>query len=117
MDYTQLRGIFLHEFKLGHSAQQAEKSINSASGTGMTNERTIRRLFVKFRSGDTTLQNEPRGHQPTSCSDELLRNTVEAGPRKSVRAIADELGIHHITVSRQLRAIGKVKKLDSRVSH
>ena len=83
----------------------------------MANERTIRRWFVKFRSGDTTLQNEPRGHRPTACSDELLRNTVEADPRKSVRAIADELGIHHTTVSRRLRAIGKVKKLDSWVPH
>ena len=42
---------------------------------------------------------------------------MEADPRKSVRAIADELGIHHTTVSRRLRAIGKVKKLDSWVSH
>lgn len=78
------------EFKLGNFEQQAAKNINSGFGTGMADKRTIRRWFVNFRSGDTTLQNEPRGHQPTSCSDELLRNTVEADPRKSIRAIADE---------------------------
>ena len=114
MENTQLRVIFLYEFKLRHSAQQAGRNFNRKFGTKMANERTIRRWFVKFRSGDTTLQNEPRGHRPTSCSDELLRNTVEADPRKSFRAIADELGIHnHTTVSRRLGAIGKVKWLDS----
>ena len=109
--------IFLYEFKLGRSAQQAaKKKIYSEFGTGMANERTIHRWLVKFRSGDTTLQNESHGHRPT-CSDELLRNTVEADPWENDRAITDELGIHHTTVSRRLRAIGKVKKLDSLVPH
>ena len=90
-----------------HSKPQ--ENINSIFGTGMANERTFHRCFVKFRSGDTTLENKPRRHRPTSCSDELLRDTVEVDPRKSVRATADELGREGTTVSRRLRAIGKVK--------
>ena len=55
--------------------------------------------------------------RPTAVSDELLKNTVEADPRQSVRAIADKFGIHHSTVVRRLKTIDKVKKLDTWVPH
>ena len=51
-------------------------------------------------------------HVRMSCSGTPWKWTLV-----EVRAIADELGIHHTTVSRRLRAIGKVKKLDSWVPH
>ena len=50
-------------------------------------------------------------------NDHHVRISCSGTPRKSVRAVADELGIHHTTVSRRLRAIGKVKRLDSWVPH
>lgn len=42
---------------------------------------------------------------------------MEVDTRKSVRAIADKLGIHHTTIVQRLHAISKVKKLDSWVPH
>jgi len=83
----------------------------------MANERTIGRWFVNFVPVTQHCKMRPVDTDQTLCSDELLRNNVEANLRKSVRAPADELGIHYITFSRRLHAIGKVRKLDSWVLH
>ena len=113
----ELRLLFLYEFKLGHNAAVAASNIDLAFGEGTANQRTIRRWFEKFRSGDMNLENEPRGRPESVVNEEHLRATVEANPQTTVRALAIDLGVSIATVSQHLAAIGKVKKLDKWVPH
>ncbi|XP_025154763.1 histone-lysine N-methyltransferase SETMAR-like [Harpegnathos saltator] len=112
-----MRIIFLYEYKLDHSAAEATRNINTAFGEGSVSDRTIRRWFEKFRSGDTNLDNLPRGHAPSVIDDNVLKDVVEADSRLSVRDIAHSINVHYSTVSRHLKAMGKVKKFDKWVPH
>ncbi|EYC34339.1 hypothetical protein Y032_0001g368 [Ancylostoma ceylanicum] len=53
------RVIMLYEFKLSHSAAEAARNIALAFGTDSPSERTVRRWFAKFSSGDFDLEDEP----------------------------------------------------------
>lgn len=110
-----LRILFLYEFKLGHSAATASRNINSVFGKGSVSERTIRWWFEKFRSGDLSLKNEPRGRPRSVLNEDQLRAMVEANPKTA--SLAADLGVSATTISRHLAAIGKVKKLDKWVGN
>ena len=104
----------LHEFKLGHSAAEATRNINSAWGMESVAERTVRRWFQKFASGDLNLQDEPgRGRKP-SLDNEKLRAVVEAHPETNAQALGAKLGVTHTTVRRHLAQIGKVKYIKNK---
>ena len=74
--------------------------------------RGVQRWFVQFRSGNSSLEDEPHGSQPCAFDNDQLKVLVETDPRKSVRALAEELNVDPSTVSRYLADIGKSKKLD-----
>ena len=62
---SNFRPIFLYEFKLNQSTVEIVQKINQALGNDSVNERTVRRWFAKFRSGDFSLEDEPRSGRPT----------------------------------------------------
>jgi [histone H3]-lysine36 N-dimethyltransferase SETMAR len=113
----EIRIILLHEFKLGHSAAEATRNINSAWGNDTVADRTARRWFQQFSDGDFNLEDsEGRGRDP-KLDDDQLKELVESDPRQSTRELAKTLNVDHSTVLRHLESIGKVKKLDKWVPH
>jgi transposase len=104
MENKEIRIIYLYEFKLGHIAAEATRNINTAFGKGTVSERTTRRWFEKFCSGDTNLDNLPRGHAPSVIDDEVLKEMIEADTRLTVREIAKRLEVDHSTVLRHLNS-------------
>ncbi|KAF6288497.1 hypothetical protein mRhiFer1_009202 [Rhinolophus ferrumequinum] len=96
----------------GHSAAMASGNNISVFGEGSVSERTIRWWFEKFRSGDLSLKNEPRGRPRSVLNEDRLRAMVEANPKKAIRSLAADLEVSATTISRHLAAIGKVKKFD-----
>jgi len=117
MENLDIRSIFFYEFKQGHDAELAAANINAALGENVASSRTIRRWFDKFRSGDTSLENLPRGRPPTKVDEERLKALVEKNPRITVKELAAELEVSDGSVSFHLKTIGKVRKLDRRVPH
>ena len=85
MSLSDFRPIFLYEFKLNQSAAETARKINQAFGNDSVNERTDRRWFAKFRSGDFSLEYEPRSGRPRVIQDEYLRTLVETDPSQIVR--------------------------------
>lgn len=67
MESKKIRIIFLYEFKLGHSAAEATRNINTAYDESQVSKRTMRRWFEKFCSEDTNLDNLSCGHAPFVC--------------------------------------------------
>ncbi|KAF2352159.1 hypothetical protein FHG87_017081 [Trinorchestia longiramus] len=117
MTKHDLRLLMLHEFKLGHNASEASANINRAWGEESTRDRTVRRWFWKFRSGDENLKDEEGRGRLGSLENEQLHAVVEQNLRQSVKEISQTLGISIATVSRHLKIIGMVKKLDKWVPH
>ncbi|KAF2364599.1 hypothetical protein FHG87_004649 [Trinorchestia longiramus] len=111
------RLLMLHEFKLGHNASEASANINRAWGEESTRDRTVQRWFRKFRGGDESLKDEEGRGRLGSLENEQLHAVVEQNPRQSVRKMSQTLGVSIVTVSRHLKIIGKVKKLDKWVPH
>ena len=59
------RPTFLYEFKLSQSAAETTRKIKQVFGNDGVNERTVRRWFAKFRSGDFSLKDDPRSGRST----------------------------------------------------
>ena len=72
MNSIDIRVIFLYEYKLGNNAVKATHNIKQAFGENTVNKRKVQRWFEKFRSGDFSLQNEPRGRPKTSVNNVLF---------------------------------------------
>lgn len=116
MSLKDLQILFLYEFKLGHSTATASRNIVSVFGEGYVSERTIWWSFEKFRSGELSLKNKPRGRPRSVLNEDELRVMVEANRKTAIRDLAVDLGVSATTISLHLAAIGKVKKLDKWVT-
>lgn len=117
MNTYEFRVIMLHEFKRGHNATEATRNINQAWGKCSVTERTTRNWFKKFSEGDMSLGNQDRGRPKSKMDDDELKQLVESNTQITVREAADKLKISIATVSRKLKKIGKVKKMDKWVPH
>ncbi|EYB85382.1 hypothetical protein Y032_0299g1780 [Ancylostoma ceylanicum] len=114
---AEIRLILFHEIKLGNNVAAAKRNITKAWGKGTVNERTTQRWFKKFGSGDTTLRTQPGYGRKSDVDDGNLKPLVEADSSRTIRDLADDIGVHCATVSRHLQEMGKIKKLDKWVPH
>ncbi|XP_014790435.1 histone-lysine N-methyltransferase SETMAR-like [Octopus bimaculoides] len=95
--------------KLGHNASRTAANINRAWGEESTSDRTVRRWFQKFRTGDENFEDEEGRGWSCSLDNEQSKAIVEQNPRQSVREMSQTLGVRIATVSRTLHEISKVK--------
>lgn len=114
---TEMRTIFLYEWKLKHNSAEAARNIKFAFGKASANKRTIQRWFKKFENGDKTRVNEPRGRPGLVINNDKLRCQVELNTSQSVRELAKTFNVSGQTISRHLKEIGKKKKMDQWVPH
>ncbi|KOX68336.1 Histone-lysine N-methyltransferase SETMAR [Melipona quadrifasciata] len=108
---VHIRHVMLWEFTQGNSAKATTEKICSVYGEGLISDRAVRSWFAKFRSGDTTLKDEPRAGRSSDLDDNLLKAILEQNPRQSTRDIAGRLNTSKSTVCRHLEKLGKVSKL------
>ncbi|XP_053428824.1 histone-lysine N-methyltransferase SETMAR-like [Nycticebus coucang] len=112
MDKSKIRVIFEYEFRRGSSAAQTARNTKEVFGKDVANERTVRRWFEKFRSGDFNLENKPRGRPETKVDNDELKAVVEANPSQPTQELAARFDVTIPTILDHLKQIGKVKKLD-----
>lgn len=94
MPFIDVRPFFLHEFKLNQCAAGTTRKNNQAFGNENVNERSVRRCFAKFRSGDFSLEDEPR-----SNSGRVVRTLVETSPSQAVRGMAQKVFSSHPVIN------------------
>ncbi|VDO84279.1 unnamed protein product [Heligmosomoides polygyrus] len=117
MNPSDIRVLYLHEWRSGHNAAAAARNINAAFGEAFAKERTIRHWFEGLRFGGKSVEDENRGRPPSLLNDDQLKAMVEADPRQTVRESAPHFGVDGSPISRHLNAIGKVQKLDRWIPH
>lgn len=107
---VHIRHVMLWEFKQGNSAKATAEKICNVYGEGLITDRAVTNWFAKFRSGNTTLKDEPRPGRPSDIDENLLKEILEQNPCQSTRDIAKRLNISKTTVSRHLKKLRKVVK-------
>ena len=97
---------------MGRKAVETTHNINSISGPGTANERTVQWWFKKFCKGDKNLEHEEYSGWPLEVDNDQLRVIIKADPLPTTQEVAKELNIDHSTVIQHLKQVGKVNKLD-----
>ena len=73
--------------------------------------------FVKFRSGDFSLDDAPRSGTPGEVDSDQIETLIENGQRYTMRETADILKISKSSVENHLHQLGYVHGFDVWVPH
>nr|CDJ94534.1 transposase [Haemonchus contortus] len=92
-------------------------NMNVVWGKGTASERTVRRRFQKFKSGDGSMEDEERVGRPSLVDHDVLLRAVEEDRRQPLRKDAKRMGVSHTVVAAHLELFGIVKKLDKWMPH
>ena len=89
----------LYEFQLGTSASFACRKLRTAFGEGAVSERTARNWFQKFRSGNETLEDEPRAGRPISLNNDNLKAAIESDLCLTCHKLASRFHVSDETIT------------------
>lgn len=117
LSQPQLRLLALYEFRRGSSATTATTNITSAFGKDVVAKRTVQNWFVRFKRGDTELEDKSRVGRPPALDDDVLLDAIKEDPGVSVRELETRLGHGHSTIDRRLESLGYRKVLTRWVPH
>ena len=77
MDKSKIRVAYEYEFYCRTNASQTARNISEVFGDNVANERTVRRWFERFRSGDFSLKNQLRGRPAIKIDNDELKAVEE----------------------------------------
>ena len=69
------------------------RKLCTAFGKSAVSERTARNLFQKFRSGNETLEDEPRAGQPISLNNSNLKAAIESDSCLTCHELASKFNV------------------------
>ncbi|KAI1713962.1 histone-lysine N-methyltransferase SETMAR [Ditylenchus destructor] len=72
-----IRELLKFEFELGHSAKEAMDNINRAKGAGTVSRTTAYEWFSKFKSGNMTIEDNPRSGRPREVDRDAVVYAVK----------------------------------------
>lgn len=108
----KIRYILQYYFDKGKNASQACKKICAVYGDEALSKSAARKWFVRFRSGNFGVKDEPRSGRPVTEKVNQILQMVEQDKHISCIDIGMKLGINKTTVLNHLRKAGYKKKLD-----
>ena len=104
-------------FQLGASASSASRKLRTAFGEGAVSERTARNWFQKFRSGNGTLEDEPRAGRPISLNNDNLKAAIESDLSLTCHKLASRFHVSDETIRLHLHQLGKRWNISSWVPY
>jgi len=112
-----IRHCILFAFNRGLTGAEAAREICAVYGDDSTTKSTCDRWFVRFRSGDMSLQDKPRVGRPSTIDDDVVESLLRTNPRQTTRELAEQLDCAHGTVENHLHALGKIQKYGNWLPH
>ncbi|KAI1720587.1 histone-lysine N-methyltransferase SETMAR [Ditylenchus destructor] len=102
-----IRELLKYEFELGHSVKEAIENINRAKGVGTVAQRTAYEWYSKFKSGNLTIEDNPRAGRPREVDRAAVVNAVEEHPSMTTRMLADDFDCSFKEIALILHDAGK----------
>ena len=108
----------LYYFKKGKNATKTQKKICAVYGEGAVTDRTCPKWFVKFHTGDFSLDDAPRlGGRPVEVDSDQIETLIENNQRYTMQEIADILKVSKSSTENHLQQLGYVHHFDVWVPH
>ena len=99
-NHVHIRHIMLYHFEKGYKAAEAFRDLNELFGEGTIGERQVRRWFERFKSGDTSLEDEGGRGRPSDFDDQALLDAVEEDESLTARLLAEMFNVDQSTIVR-----------------
>jgi [histone H3]-lysine36 N-dimethyltransferase SETMAR len=109
--------ILLFFYEKGVKAAAATREICDVKGEGVLSERAAQNWYVRFKSGDKSLERRSGSGRVSDVDDEALLDDVESDPCQSLRTLSATHGSSKSTIAQHLKALGKSSKSDRIVPH
>ena len=103
-----LRGVLLHYFSIKKTAAQSHRILVEVYGEHALVERTCRKWFARFKSGDFDLEDEERHGQSKKFADEELQALLDEDCFQTQEELAESLGVTQAIISKRLKAAGYI---------
>ncbi|CAJ0951304.1 unnamed protein product, partial [Mesorhabditis belari] len=106
-----IRHCVYFEFSKGSTPQQAAKKINETYGQETANVKQCSQWFDRFRAGDTSMGDQgislsTTSARPVQTQVEDMLKLLSSNSRVSSKKMAQQLGVSHDTILRNLRELG-----------
>ena len=112
-----LRHALLFLFNQKKKAVESHRVLVETYGEHAPSIRTCETWFRQFKSGDFNVKDSARSGRPQKCENEQLQVLLEDDPTQTQQQLAKALNVSQETISRRLRAMGKINKLGKWVPH
>lgn len=111
------RHILLFFFNKGIKVTEAQRELCIVYGDSAISYDTCQRWFARFRDGNFSLEDNPRNGRPITIDDDQILEQIKSNRHISTREVAQCLGVEHSTISKRLKSLGFMKKIDTWIPH
>ena len=112
-----LRHALLFLFHQKKKAVESHRVLVETYGEHAPSIRTCETWFRQFKRGDFNVKDSARCGRPKKCDDEQLQALLDDDPTQTQQQLAEALNVSQETISRRLRAMGKINKIGKWVPH
>nr|XP_003708364.1 PREDICTED: histone-lysine N-methyltransferase SETMAR-like [Megachile rotundata] len=112
--YRHLMPFF---FQKGKHATQTTNEICEVYGEGAVAERTVRKWFARFKTGDFELEDQKRSGRPSTTDKNVIKSIIEDNPRFTLRQLADMMNKSKSSIHEHVTKLGYINRYDVWVPH
>ena len=98
MDKSKIHAILEYEFPCGTNVSKTAYKLNGVFGEGSTSHSTVSVWFGEFRSGDFSLENEPRGRPQPKLNNDQAKANLESDTSQTTRELASNFCVSIPTI-------------------
>ncbi|GFW31022.1 mariner Mos1 transposase [Trichonephila clavipes] len=112
-----LRTALIFCYHLKKIAAESHQTLVEAYGGNALSRAQCYRWFEKFQNGDLHVRNEERGRPAKKFEDAELKALIDEDDGQTQEHRAEQLNVDQSTISRRLKAMGKIIKVGRWVPH